>query len=777
MNSVDRRTFLKGVAAAASAASVVPLPVLGAPVAQAPLLAARTWTRSPCVLCGVACGLQVAVDGGRAVAVRGDPTSASAKGMACVKGYHAVQGLYGTDRIRRAQLRRSGALVDVPLGEALDAVANALRETVQRHGRDSASLLGSAHWTIADAYVAAKLFKGGIGTNNVDSATRMDAAAAAAGLRSTFGLDAPIATYEDVDHADVVVLWDTNLAESDPVLFSRILDRRRADPAVRVVDVTTRTTRTSYGADRSLVHVPHTGLAIANALCQEIVARRWANREFIERHAAFRRGPTNIGHGLTDDALIADTPADATWDEFVAFLARFTPDTAQAASGIPAEQIRWLASLYGDRARRVVTIWDGGVHHSVRGAWLNNALYNVHLLVGKLGTPGNAALALTGHAGGGCDLHAAGAAPHALPRGDVRNEADRRRAADIWGVPFDRLDAWPGRTALGTFRALERGDVRFLWIQGANPMLSLPNAGRYRGAARRPDRFIVVSDAYPTPTTDIADVVLPSALWVEREGATANVERRVQHIAALVTPPGDATGVAWQMIEVARRTGLGELFAWERRTHTAQAWEEYRRFHDDVRSGLPSIEALRARGAIQWPTTGPTETTRLYATAHDPAADAAHGALDFYGHEDHRAWIWIRPAEPPAESPDREFPFWLETGPVLEHSNDGSLTQRIPTLHRSVPRAYVEIHRDDATRLGIRHGETVRLISRRGSLAIEARIDYRAQPARGRVFVPLFDEGRPVNLLTLDAQCPVSGQVGAGVCAVRVERLSRGATP
>jgi nitrate reductase NapA len=555
------------------------------------------------------------------------------------------------------------------------------------------------------------------------------------------------------------------------VLFSRILDRRRADPAVRIIELATRTTRTSYAADRSILHAPHAGLALAHAIAHELVTHGAASEEFIDRYVAFKRGSSGVGHGLTDDALVADPPHEATLGDYVRFLGEYAPDRIRAQAGVAPDVLRWLASVYGDRSRRVLTVWGSGVHRSARGAWLNGALHALHLLVGKVGTPGNGPLPLTGQPGGGGAVHDAGSLAHTLPRGTVTSERDRERAAAIWNVPAERIDARPGLPALAMFRALDRGDLRFLWIQATNPMVSLPNADRYRRAARKDDRFIVVTDAYPTPTTDIADVVLPATLWMEREGVTANAERRLQYAPALVPPPGDATGDAWLMIEVARRIGLADLFPWNRQEHVAQIWEEYRRFHDVPLSALPSLDDLRRSRGLQWPVSGARETPRRYSTTGDVAARPARGDVDFYGHQDGRAWIWLRPVEPPAESPDAEFPFWLDTGPVLEHWGGGAVTQRIPALHRSVPHAYVEINRDDASRMGIRHGDRVRLVTRRGALEIEARIDYRAQPPCGLVFVPTFDEGHPVNRLTLDAQCPISGHPGAGACAARVERV------
>ncbi len=461
----------------------------------------------------------------------------------------------------------------------------------------------------------------------------------------------------------------------------------------------------------------------------------------------------------------------------MAFLADYEPERAQELSGLSAASIRWLASLYGDPLRKVMSVWGRDLNQDVRGTWMNNLLYNIHLLVGKVASPGNSPFCTSGQPSGCSAVHDAGSLTDTLPGGVVRNEEDRRRAAELWGVSAQMIDPQATGPALSMFHRLEQGDIRFLWILATDPMVSLPNLDRYRRAATKGDRFIVVSEAYPTPTTDVADVVLPAAMWLEREGLYANAERRVQHFERVVAPPGDATSDAWQMIEVARRLGFKNLFPYEPRREVEQIWEEYGRFHAEPSSALPPIAALRAQPGVMWPYVAGRETTWRYNPAHDPAADAARGGFDFYGHADHRAWIWLRPYEPPAESPDRDYPVWLMTGAVLEQWGAGSMTQRIPTLHRALPHAYVEINRDDARDLGIRNREMVRLVSRRGSLELEARIDYRSQPPRGQVFVPSFDEARLVNRLTLDACCPLSGQPDGGKCAVRLERLSTRSSP
>lgn len=775
MRPVDRRTFLRDaavVSAATAASAVIPGDLLPASTARtAETRTGPVWRKTPCRLCGVGCGLLVGVEDGRAVGVKGDPDSPVGKGSACVKGYHSVQALYGRDRITRAMVRRDGVLTAVPLGEALDLVARKLGETAKRHGKDSVAVYGSAQWTIPDAYVASKLFKGALGTNNVETSARLYAASAMLGLQTSFGLDGAIGCYEDIEHADVFVLWDENLAETQPVLFSRMLARQRSNPAVRIIHVSTRTTRTSYAASRTLLHLPHTELAVANALCHEIVARKLVHQEFVQRHVAFKRGRTDIGSGVADGLPTEEDPLDATWDDYVAHLADYPPERAQELSGLAAEDIRWLASLYADPARKVMSVWGTRVNQDVRGTWINNVLHNVHLLVGKVASPGNSPFCTTGQPSGGSAVHDAGTLTHTLPRGVVGNQQDRQRAAEIWGVPLEQIDSRPTVDALSMFRAVEQGDIRFLWIQATNPMLSLPNLSRYRAAAAKQDRFIVVSEAYPTPTTDVADVILPAAMWIEREGVFANAERRTQHFERMVAPPGDATSDAWLMIEVARRLGFSKLFPYEQARHVEQIWEEYRRFHAEPQSALAPLSRLRAEPGLMWAYVNGTETRWRYNAAYDPAADRTRGDFDFYGHPDHRAWVWLRPYEPPAEAPDREYPYWLASGPVLEHWGGGSMTQRIPTLHRAIPHAYLELNREDAKQLGVRDRDLVRLVSRRGSLEVEARLDYRSQVPKGQLFVPSFDETVPVNRLMLDARCPLSGQPDGSKCAVRVERL------
>jgi len=766
---MDRRTVLIQMAAAAAvtaAERLMPGVVFAAQPAQA--VTDLDWRKAPCRFCGVGCGLLIGVGNGRAQAVKGDPDSPVNRGLCCVKGYHSVMALYGADRLTRALVRRNGELVPVPMTEALDLVADRLRETIGTYGKDSVAIYGSGQWTIPDGYVASKLWRAGIGSNNVEANARLCMASAVTGFLSTFGLDEPMGCYEDIDHADVFVLWGNNMAEMHPVLFSRLLDRRLQQPRVTIVDLATRTTRTSQAADRSILFLPQTDLAIANAIAHEIITRGWVNRTFVERHVSFHQGKTGIGYGLEDGFAFADEARSIGFEEYADLVAEYTPERVERVSGVPARDLRYLASLYGDPARKVMSLWCMGANQHTRGTWINNLIYNIHLLTGKIATPGNSPFSLTGQPSACGTVREVGTLTNRLPHGTVDNDADRQLAATIWNVPAEQIPAAPTYHTVEMFRALDRGDIRFMWIQVTNPMVTMPKLTRYREGALRDDRFVVVSDVYPTPTTDVADVVLPSAMWIEREGMFGNSERRTQHFDGMVPPPGEAMSDTWQLIEVARRLGFEELFPWSEEEHIRAIWQEYGRFHEGARHGMAPYDELRQRPGVMWPFVEGTETKWRYHAATDPAAEG--DGFDFYGKPDRRAWIWFRPYEPPPEVPDADYPFWLCTGRVLEHWHTGSMTRRIPVLHRAVPAAYVELHPDDASRLGVANGSRVRLSSRRGSLVLPALVGDRGQPAPGQVFVPFFDESVLINELTLDAFCPISKQPDYKKCAVRVER-------
>jgi nitrate reductase NapA len=677
--------------------------------------------------------------------------------------------LYGSDRLTKAYIRKNGAMTAVPIQEALDLVASKMKETIAQSGKDSVAIYGSGQWTIPDGYVASKLFKGCIGTNNVEANARLCMASAVTGFMTSFGLDEPMGCYDDIDHADVFVLWGNNMAEMHPVLFSRMLEQRMAKPHVKIIDLATRWTRTSMAADKSILFRPQADLAIANSICHEILRRDQVNYAFVERHVSFHTGKTNIGYGTEDKFAFTDKPETINLEQFRKLLEDYSPEKVEKVTGVPANDIRYLASLFGDPRKKVVSFWCMGMNQHTRGTWIQNNVYNIHLLTGKISQPGNGPFSLTGQPSACGTVREVGTLTNRLPHGEVTDEHSREKAAEIWGVPVENISPKPTYHTVEMFRALDRGEIKFMWIQVTNPMVTMPKLKRYRDATKKEGRFIVVSDVYPTPTTDIADVILPSAMWIEREGMFGNSERRTQHWDQLLQPPGEAMSDTWQLIEVARRLGYQKQFPWSYEAHVREIYNEYRKFHAGPKHEMATYEALRAKPGVQWPCPGGVETKWRYNPKYDPAGEKGRD-FDFYGKPDRKAWAWFRPFEAAAESPDKEYPFWLNTGRVVEHWHTGSMTRRIPVLHRAVPNAYAELHPADAKRLGVKNGDRVKLVSRRGSLVLPAQIDGRGRPPEGMVFVPFFDEGLLINELTLDAFCPISKQPDYKKCAVRVER-------
>ena len=769
---INRRSFIKSAAATSAVATATSL-FPGISFASWKKLEGATgmirWEKAPCRFCGTGCGVLVGVSGDRAVAVKGDPACSVNKGLCCVKGYHSVQALYGKDRLTKAQVRKNGKMVEVPIQEALDIIAAKMKETIDKHGKDSVAMYGSGQWTIPDGYVASKLFKGCLGTNNVEANARLCMASAVTGFLTSFGMDEPMGCYEDIDYANVFITWGNNMAEMHPVLFSRMLAQRKRRNDVTIIDFATRTTRTSQASDKSILFKPQTDLAVANAICYEIIRNDWVNWDFVNKHVSFHKGKTNIGYGLEDKFKFKDEAQGIDFEEFKTFLKDYTPEKVEKLSGVPARDIRYMASLYGDPTKKVTSFWCMGMNQHTRGTWINNLVYNIHLLVGKISTPGNSPFSLTGQPSACGTVREVGTLTHKLPHGVVMKQKARELAEKIWELPAGSIDPKPTYHTVAMFRALDRGDIRFMWIQVTNPMVTMPKLKRYRDGALKEDRFIVVSDVYPTPTTDIADVILPAAMWVEQEGMFGNSERRTQHFDQIVPPPGESMSDTWQLIEVARRLGFEKQFPWSEEEHIPKIWEEYRRFHDSPKHNMAPYKVLKARSGVQWPFVNGKETRWRFNAKHDPACTSGED-FHFYGKKDNRAWIWARPYEPAAESPDQEYNFWLNTGRVIEHWHTGSMTRRVPVLHNAMPAAYVEINPEDAADMGIVNGEMIKIISRRGEVTMPASINGRGVPTRGQVFVPFFDEKYLINEVTLDAFCPISKQPDYKKCAVKLEK-------
>jgi nitrate reductase NapA len=765
---LSRREFLKASAAAAAMAAA------GAPLMRAGEADAAeggiTWGKAPCRFCGTGCGVLVGVKGGKIVATKGDPQAPVNKGLNCIKGYFLSKVLNGRDRLTKPLIRKGDRMVEASWDEAMSLIASKFKEAIAKHGPDSVAIYGSGQWTVFEGYAASKLFKGGIGTNNVEPNARLCMASAVTGFMTTFASDEPMGCYDDLDLGDTYFLWGANMAECHPILFSRMIDNRLKNPKVKIIDFGTRHTRTSQMADQYVKFNPQTDLALLNAIAHVIIKEKLYDENFVKKHVVFKKGKENIGYGLEDKFKFADDPKPITFDEYKKFLDPYTPEYASKLSGVPAEKIVELARLYADRNRKVNSLWTMGFNQHVRGTWVNNLVYNVHLLTGKISRPGENPMSLTGQPSACGTAREVGTFTHRLPADMVVTNPEHRAMAEkIWGIPAGKIPAKPTYNATEMFRALDRGDIKVLWSQVTNPFQSMPNLNRYRKGARKGDgRFVIVSDIYPTRSTELADVILPSASWVEKEGFFGNAERRGQQWFKMVDAPGEAKSDLWQTMELAKRLGYGSLFPYQ--YVEKEMFEEYRKFTGGGKDLAPYEAYTKSRG-LRWPVVNGKETLWRYAEGHDPYVKPGEG-IKFYKNKanDGKAVIWARPYEPAAEAPDKQYPLWLCTGRVLEHWHTGTMTGRVPELKRAYPAAVCEMHPDDAKKLGIKHLQKVKISSRRGTIILPADLKGRGKAEKGNIFVAFFDEAKLINDLCIDAYCPISGEPDFKKCAVKVEK-------
>ena len=790
----DRRTFIKSAAMAAAtavASGSSSLPVLANFEGEQSDV---TWNKAPCRFCGTGCHVQVGVENGRVVAIAGDRNAEVNKGLLCVKGYHVGAVLYGKDRLTQPLLRDGDSYKPISWEKAIDVIAGRILQAPDRF-----AFYGSGQWTIPEGYAAQKFMKGGLGNNHIDPNARLCMASAVTGFLATYGVDEPAGCYDDLDQCDVLIMWGNNPAEMHPVLFSRVIDRRSKGEKITLIDIGTRRTRTTEHAQHFLEMKPHGDLAIANGIAHLLIKNETYDKEFVEAFCNFK-SPDPDNPNLNGKSV--------TFAEYCASLEEYTPERVEELSGVKADDIRLLADLFADRDLRITSLWCMGMNQHTRGTAINCLVHGVHLLSGHFGRPGDAPTSLTGQPSACGTVREVGTLAHALPGGRVvTNEEHRQQSEQFWNLPPGRINPKPGYHTVEMWNrfctpASEGGDIDTIWVQVTNPGQTLPNANKlFNRKAGLEEKFLIVSDVYPTATTRLADLILPSAMWVEKNGVFGNSERRTQQWFKMVEPPGEARDDVWQTIAVAyhlsqrgfqgmkdkdgrflfevrdEQNNIVPVWKWENYYDVnvdKHLFEEYRQFtrlkHKDL---APYDEYVKARG-MRWPVVEQAdgtwqETKFRFAKDADPYVTSGQ-AIQFYHSttKDDRAQIWFHPWEPPAELPDDEYPLMMCTGRVLEHWHSGSMTRRIPQLSRAMPSAYVEMHPADALQRNIRSGETVRIKSRRGEIQLIAWINGRGRPPQGTVFVPFFDETVLINELTLDAVDPFSKQPDFKKSAVQI---------
>jgi nitrate reductase NapA len=724
------------------------------------------------------------------VAVEGDRKNPVNYGRLCIKGFNLPYIMYGDDKVKRLtrplirfDTSKKGTMDgfrEATWDEALNLIASKFKEFIETHGKDSVAWYGSGQNYTEESYAANKLFKGFIGTANVEANARLCMASAVGGFLKTFGLDEPVGGYIDIDYADTFFLIGANMAECHPMLFRRVVDRKYSDPdRVKVIVADPRRTPTAEFADLHLQFKPGTDVAMVNAMAYVIIEEGLYDNDSLQY--------VKFSSGFGGEEM--------TFGEFREFLTDFTPEKVEELTGVRAEDIRLAARWFGRKGHNTTSMWTMGLNQRRAGVEINTQIHNLHLLTGKIGKLGCDSLSLTGQPNACGGIREQGGLTHILPaHRKVANPKHREEIARIWRVPVENIPDKPTYHTVAMFEAVNKGKIKGIWINTTNPAQTLPNASKYWEGLKK--AFVVVSDVYPTVTVRYADVVLPSALWVEKEGVFGCTERRSQLVEKCADAPGEAKPDFWQIVEVAKRMGYDLGFETEE-----EAWEEYRlatKGTDMTLWGATRGKLKKISGGVQWPCPSTDwnnmgsakrfvtkEFARMmnngktivryadgYATLYDQflEEEGSTSPVNYYG-KGGRAIIYAHEYLPPAEEPDEEYPFVLNTGRVLEHWHTGTMTMRAKMLRQLQPEAYVEIHPDDARRIGIVNGQQVKLVSRRGELVVKSWVTPR--PRRGVVFVPFFDENKLINMLTIDTPESLSKakEPEYKICAVRVEPL------
>jgi nitrate reductase NapA len=827
---MNRRQFLRNSAATSAIAAASATAPAQNIITESQFTQLK-WSKAPCRFCGTGCGVRVAVKDNQVVATHADANAEVNRGLNCVKGYFLSKIMYGADRLTRPLLRmtdgkydKNGEFTPVSWNAAFDIMAEKFKAAIKANGPQALGMFGSGQWTIWEGYAANKLMKAGFRSNNIDPNARHCMASAAYAFMRTFGMDEPMGCYDDFEAADAFVLWGSNMAEMHPILWSRVADRRLSAAHVKVAVLSTFEHRSFDLADIALLMRPQADLAIMNYIANYIIESGRVNRDFIGKHVNFKRGMDDIGYGLrathplqvrAKNVARAAESVDISFEEYARFVKPYTLARAAKVSGCPESGLKRLAELYADPKIRVTSFWTMGFNQHTRGVWANHLCYNLHLLTGKISTPGNSPFSLTGQPSACGTAREVGTFAHRLPADmTVTNPDHRKKAEEIWRLPAGTIQAQPGYHAVEQNRMLTDGKLNAYWVQVNNNVQAAANFNEETlPGYRNPKNFIVVSEVYPTVTARAADLILPAAMWVEKEGAYGNSERRTQFWRQLVNAPGEARSDLWQLIEFSKRFKTDEvwpaellnenpgyrnktlyevLFAngqvnryplsdgdREYENHEAQAFgfyvqkglfEEYASFGRGHGHDLAPFDRYHEVTGLRWPVVDGKETKWRYREGTDPYVKPGKG-FEFYGNPDGKANIFAFPYEPAAEEPDEEYKFWLVTGRVLEHWHSGSMTGRVPELHRAFPNAVVFMHPDDAEALGVRRGVEVKLVSRRGEMRTRVETRGRNKPPRGVVFVPWFDASQLINKLTLDATDPISKQTDFKKCAVKIVPL------
>jgi assimilatory nitrate reductase catalytic subunit len=702
----------------------------------------RQTTASTCCYCGVGCGVLIEHDGERILDVAGDPNHPANFGKLCSKGatLHLTGDLDARAHYPELRLGKGLARARTDWDSALDHAANIFAETVAEHGPDSVAFYISGQLLTEDYYAFNKLARALVGTNNIDSNSRLCMSSAVVGYKRSLGADAPPCSYEDIEQSDCLLIVGSNMAYAHPVLFRRLEEAKAKRPEMKVIVVDPRRTDTCDLADLHLAILPGTDVALFHGILHILLWEGWIDRAFIDAHTE-------------------------GFDELKAMVRDYSPAMVADLCGISLDQLQHCARLIG-HSNSFLSLWCMGVNQSTAGSAKNSALINLHLATGQIGKPGAGPFSLTGqpNAMGGRET---GSLSNLLPgHREAGNAGHRAEVADYWNVPA--LPEAPGLSAIELFEAVRSGKVKALWIACTNPAQSMPDQQKVHEAlAACP--FVVVQEAFfTTETCRYADLLLPAASWGEKDGTVTNSERRVSHVRHAIAAPGEARA-DWSItcdfarrLEALMRPDQASLFAFD--TPSA-IFEEYKLLtagRDLDLSGL-SHALIDRLGPQQWPfPTGSTEgTTRLYGNG-------------VFATDNGRARFLAEQYQAPKERREARFPLTLNTGRLRDHWHGMSRTGTAARLFGHVEEALLSMSGDDMRRRRLLDGQLVKVSSRRGELLLPVHKDDSLRP--GQAFMPMhwgdrFLKGMGVNVLTLPDFDPASKQPELKHAGVEVEKV------
>jgi anaerobic selenocysteine-containing dehydrogenase len=742
------------------------------------------WVPSACLLCSNGCGLDIAVKDGAMVGVRGRLSDRVNHGRLGPKGLYGWRG-QRVGRLTRPLVRDKvgggGRLVEASWDEAMSRIVDVSRRLLSDKGPLTHAFYTSGQLMLEEYYTLGVIGKAGIGTPHMDGNTRLCTATAAAALKESFGTDGQPGSYADVDDCDALFCFGHNVAATQTVLWSRILDRLEGADPPRLVVVDPRRTAVAERADVWLAVRPGTNLALVNGLVRELVHRGWVDEDYVAAHT--------VGYDALREVV-----------------EEYDPARVAEVCGVAARDVEQAAEVFGT-SRAVLSTVLQGFYQSHQATASAVGVNNLHLLRGMLGRPGAGLLQMNGQptAQNNREAGADGDLPGFR---NWQNEAHVQELAELWDVDPITIPHWADPThVMQILRYVEQGSIGFLWVAGTNPVVSLPELARAREVLSREELFLVVNDGYPTETTELADVVLPAALWGERPGTYTNADRTVHFSEQAVEPPGEARSDLAIWVDYARRMGFTDrsgrpIPRWDSYEAAYDAWRECSRGRPCDYSAL-TRDLLREQGGVQWPVTqdAPGGTARLYV---DHVFGTAHDYCETYGHDlatggavtpdqhaaaraDGRARLKAVPWTSPPESTDEDFPLRLTTGRAVHHFHTRTKTGRVRALVEAAPDAWVELHERDATDAGLADRDLAVVESPRGRIVVPVRV---TDISPGTVFVPFHfgdldpvpDEdapprrsGRPraANELTITAWDPVSKQPTFKSGAVRVRRANQ----